>query len=566
MRLCVISILVLLLCPLRGADAPRVLVLANSEDPGSLEVARHYVERRGLGERAIVALPMPLTEEITWTDFVSAIWNPLLQAAVARGDIDAMAMRLADEIGRTKIVASGHRLDALVICRGVPLRVAHDPALFDERSNPLAANAPLRNNEAAVDSELALLAVNGPPIAAFVPNPVFQGAVNSAGGDAALRQVIPVGRLDGPSVADAKALVDRALAAERDGLWGRAYVDIGGPHRQGDEWLEACVPELTALGFETDVDRERETIPAHARLDAPALYFGWYAGGINGPFATPDFRFPPGAIALHIHSFSATTLRSPTRGWTGPLVARGVTATFGNVAEPYLQFTHQPQLLLRALVRGDTLGVAALRSVNALSWKAVLVGDPLYRPFAVTADAQWARRGELPSEAEIYARIRRMRMLAAAGRGEEALALGVAGMRRNPGLPLALTLAGMQLSAGDAAAARRSLGVFGALPRWRAADRPLMMAAAQALQAAGAAEEGMKLVDRLLAEPDLAADFRVATLKQGAAIARAAQDFTRAGRWDAEHERLTAPPPAAAAKTTRPAGGGRQGAGGSPLP
>ncbi len=544
-RLFLILSFILPLCVVRGAEAPRVLVLANRDDPESLEVARHYVERRGLGERAIVALPMPLTEEISWAEFVSAIWNPLLQEATARGDIDAMVMRLTDEVGRTKIVTSGHRLDAIVICRGVPLRVAHDPALFDERSNPLAANTVLRTNEGAVDSELALLAVNGAPIAAFVPNPAFLGATNTGPADAALRQVIPVGRLDGPTAADAKALVDRALAAEREGLWGRAYIDIGGPHRQGDEWLEACVPELTSLGFETEVDRERETIPGHARFDAPALYFGWYAGNLNGPFLAPGFRFPPGAIALHIHSFSATTLRSPTRGWTAPLVARGVTATVGNVAEPYLQFTHQPQLLLRSLARGETLGVAALRSVNALSWKAILVGDPLYRPFAVSAEAQWAKRGELAPEAEVYARIRRMRMLAAAGRGEEALALGVAGMRKNPGLPLALTLAGMQLSAGDAAAARRTLGVFAALPSWRAADRPLVIEAAQTWQAAGTAGEGVKLVERLLAEPNLEATFRLAALKQGAAIARAAQDFTRAGRWDAEHERLTAPPPAA---------------------
>jgi uncharacterized protein (TIGR03790 family) len=531
---------------------PRVLVLANADDPESLEVARHYVERRGLGERAIVALPMPLTEEITWPEFIRAIWNPLLNEAIDRGAIDAIAMRLTDELGRTKIAAAGHRLDALVVCRGVPLRVAHDPALFDERSNPLAANPVLRTNEGAVDSELTLLAQNGAPIAALVPNPVHAaGAAPSL--DDPLRQIIPVGRLDGPTAADAKALVDRALEAERHGLWGRAYVDIGGPHRQGDEWLEGCVPELTALGFETDVDRERDTLGAHARFDAPVLYFGWYAGGINGPFAAPGFRFPPGAIALHIHSFSATTLRSSARGWTGPLVARGVTATVGNVAEPYLQFTHQPHLLLRALMRGEPLGVAALRSVNALSWKAILVGDPLYRPFAVAADAQWERRADLPTEAEPYARIRRMRMLAAAGRGEEALALGAAGMRQNPSLPLALTLAGMQLSAGDAVSARRTLGVFAVMPRWRPADRPLVVAAAQALQAAGAAPEGVKLIERLLGEADLEATFRVATLKQGAALARAANDFTRAGRWDAEHQRMTAPSPPATPASSRPA-------------
>lgn len=526
--------------------APRVLILANLDDGESLKVARYYAEKRGLPESAIVALPMPLTEEITWPQFVTSIWNPLLREAIVRGDVDAMAMNLKDELGRTKIIPAGHKLDALVVCRGVPLRVAHDDAHYDASSNPLTKNPPLRTNEGAVDSELTLLATNCPPIAALLPNPVFS-ANTEAEVEEAVHVVIPVGRLDGVTVDDAKALVDRALAAERDGLAGRAYVDIRGDvsdaYKVGDEWMEACAVELAALGFDTDVDRAGGTIPAYARFDAPVLYFGWYASDINGPFAAPGFRFPPGAIALHIHSFSAKTLRSPTQGWTGPLVAKGVTATVGNVGEPYLEFTHRPNLLLHALAQGKPLGVAALRSINALSWKGIVVGDPLYRPFAVSAEEQWARRDKLSPEAQGYARIRRMNLAAAAGHRDEALAIGLDGMAKSPNLPLALTLAGMQQSAGDAAGARRTLGVFAALPKWRAADRPLIAKAALALRAAEAPGEGVKLYERLLRDSGLPNDFRLEVLKAGAEVARAAQDFTRAGRWDAEYGRLTAPPP-----------------------
>jgi uncharacterized protein (TIGR03790 family) len=531
-----------------AAEKPRVLILANSEDRGSLEVARHYAQRRGLDRDTIVALPMPLTEQITWREFIDTIWNPLLAEAIKREAVDAIAMNLTDETGRTKIVSSGHRLDALVVCRGVPLRVAHDAALFDERTNPLAASQQLRSNEGAVDSELALLAVNCPPIAAFVPNPVFlahaAGVTNAPGTEVpALRMIIPVGRLDGPTVDDAKALVDRALAGERSGLAGRAYLDIGGPHPQGDEWLEGCIPELAKLGFETDADRDRATLPAHARFDAPALYFGWYTGHLNGPFSAPEFRFPPGAIALHIHSFSAETLRSTTRGWAGPMVAKGVTATFGNVAEPYLQFTHQPHVVLRGLLRGEPIGVAALGAVNCLSWKAILIGDPLYRPFARTLDEQWAGREELSAEAQTYVRLRRMRLLVLEGRGAEALELGVEGMWRAPSLPLALSVASLQLGVGQAEAARRTLGVFAGLKRWRPADLPLVLAAARTLRAAEGAAEGVALIERLLEGDRLAKDVRVAVLLEGADLARAALDFTRSGRWDAERERLLAPPP-----------------------
>jgi hypothetical protein len=377
-----------------------------------------------------------------------------------------------------------------------------------------------------------------------VPNPV--NTTDEGAATEALRNIIPVGRLDGPTLEDAKALVDNALIAERDGVAGRAYVDIGGPYKHGDAWLEACVPELVALGFETDLDKAKETLQATARFDAPAFYFGWYSGNMDGPFAEPGFRFRPGAVALHIHSFSAATLRSPTRGWTGPLVARGVTATFGNVGEPYLEFTHRPDLVLKAMMRGDPMGVAALRAIAGLSWKGVLVGDPLYRPFAVSAEKQWEKREALPPETATYACIRRMRLLAAAGQGAEALSAGMAGMRKNPSLPLALTLAAMQLSTGDETAARRTLGVFALLKSWRADDLALVREAARALQATGAAADGVKLLERILADAEISKELRLATLKQGAEMARAAMDFNRSGKWDAEYERLTAPPPAPA--------------------
>ncbi len=531
----------LFLTPVASAALPPVVaILANRDDPESLELARHYAKARGLADTAIIALPMPLTEEISWGEFIVSIWNPFLREAVRRDWLLATLGEEKDTLGRLRIVSSGHRLDALVICRGVPLRIAHDATRYDPASNPLTANPALRINTAAVDSELALLAIANPSVAAVYPNPLFQ---QDRPMSYVLEQIIPVGRLDGPTVDDAKSLVDRALVAERDGIAGRAYLDIGGPHRRGDEWIEACLPELQSLGFETDVDRAPTRFRPFSRFDAPVLYFGWYAGDMDGPFAAPDFRFPPGAIALHIHSFSAATLRSTTRGWTGPLVAKGVTATFGNVTEPYLEFTHQPHLLLRALARGERLGRAALYSVNTLSWQAILVGDPLYRPFAVSSEAQWARRKQLPFDTEAYARIRRMRLLSAAGRGADALALGTAGLAQNPTLPLALTLAGLQHSAGDAPGAVRTLGVFSALRKIRPTDRALALAAARAAEAAGDSKLAYKLASRLLAEPDLPPDFRLLALVAGSDFARTAGQTKDSAGWAIEYAKLTAPPP-----------------------
>ena len=153
-----------------------------------------------------------------------------------------------------------------------------------------------------------------------------------------------------------------------------------------------------------------------------------------------------------------------------------------------------------------------------------------------------------------------MALLASAGKLDEALSTGYDGMVKHPNLALMLTLSGMQLKAGDAAAARRTLGVASTMRTWSAADRVLILSAARALQAADAPGEAVKLVGRLLDERDLPRDLRVEILKSGAELARSAKDFTRAGRWDAEYQRLTAPPAASTASSSgkdKPAVGGK---------
>ena len=298
----------------------------------------------------------------------------------------------------------------------MPLRVAHDKELYAE-SKPLTDAPQFRTNQGAVDAELALVVRSGYPINAYVPNPLFRKDEPTV---VDLNKLVKVSRLDGPGWDTAMALVDRAIEAERRGLIGRAYVDIGGPHAEGDRWLEDVAEQLRRAEWDLSVDRAKETFSLAARFDAPALYFGWYASDVNGPFLRPGFRFPPGAVALHIHSFSATTLNATERHWCGPLVARGAAATFGNVYEPYLSFTHQGHLLVRALLRGDTLGDAGFYSLGAVSWQAVMIGDPLYRPFKVRFAEQWAERATLPDALFPYVILREAKRLEESGQPGQA--------------------------------------------------------------------------------------------------------------------------------------------------
>ena len=510
-----------------GNLAARVVLLANSADPDSLRVARHYAEVRGVPLENIIALKLPLAESITWREFVVTLWEPLLDELLRAKWVDAIPMALTDPVGRRKLAVHGHRIGALVTCRGVPLKIEHDPAL--DLGTALMQRAEFRTNAGAVDSELSLLAQPNYPIAALVPNPLFQ----KENPDALERlQVVRVSRLDGPTVEDALGLVDRAVAAERTGLLGRAYVDSGGIHGAGDRWLEALAIQLESLGWAPAVDRDPATLSATARCDAPVLYFGWYASDLNGPFALPGFRFPPGAIAFHIHSYSAGTLRSTTSGWTGPLVARGVTATVGNVFEPYLEQTHRPDLFFRALARGATLVDAAYFSLPAFSWQAMLIGDPLYRPFAVSWETQLQTLATAPPRLTSYAVLRRVNASVASGRRDEALALARSMQRTVPSLALGLALSRLLSEAGDDDSAANALGFVSLLTTIPTDEWALAREAALQLERLGRPVRAVELWRSLLATESLPSELRVTWLPEARRAAQTALDLTQAIAWE----------------------------------
>jgi hypothetical protein len=88
----------------------RVLVLANSDDPDSLRIARHYAEARGVPAANLIALKLPLAESITWREFVATLWQPLLDRLVATGWVDAIPMATTDAVGRVKYAPHRHRI------------------------------------------------------------------------------------------------------------------------------------------------------------------------------------------------------------------------------------------------------------------------------------------------------------------------------------------------------------------------------------------------------------------------------------------------------------------------
>jgi uncharacterized protein (TIGR03790 family) len=383
-----LEILLLGLLPaVARAGGDEVVVIYNSRMPESLAVAQHYAAVRQVPTNHLFGFALTTNEVITRADFTDFLQKPLAEQLERRG---------LWKFGKAEIAAnpnqSAHTEDRVVeakfryavLCYGVPLKIAPSSELevVIEKLTP----DKFRVNEAAVDSELAWLPLlkMKVPLTGFLPN-LFYTCTNRAL-LSPQNGLLLVSRLDGPTPEIAKGLVDKAVEAEKNGLWGRAYFDARGlqtndSYYLGDQWMMTSAAIAHQAGFEVATDTNDATWSAAYPMSHIAIYAGWYVGDANGPFTLPKVEFMPGAFAYHLYSFSANTLRSTTSAWCGPLLAKGATCTMGCVYEPYLQFTPNIAFFLQAFCNGYTFGEAAWTSQNVLSWMTTVIGDPLYQPF-----------------------------------------------------------------------------------------------------------------------------------------------------------------------------------------
>jgi uncharacterized protein (TIGR03790 family) len=358
-----------------------VLLIYNSAVPASKQIAMHYAKKRHVPESQILSFDLPETETISGEDYKKRLQDPLWEELKKR---ELFTFHGAESQPSNKVDIAQSKIRYAVLCYGVPVKITADPMLDEPGLDKTPVE--LRRNEASVDSELAALPALDLKLKLAGPtsNPIFSTTnsawINPTNG------VLMVARLDGPTPEIALALVDKALEAETNGLWGRAYFDsrglTNGAYLVGDQWMKEGAEITRGYGYDTIIDHAEPTFPSSFPMPEIAFYFGWYAQDISGPFLSGLAEFRPGAIAYHLHSFSARQLRTATSGWAGPLLARGATATMGSTEEPYLQMTPDiPIFLHRLIYLGFTFGEAAYASQRALSWQITVVGDPLYRPF-----------------------------------------------------------------------------------------------------------------------------------------------------------------------------------------
>lgn len=362
----------------------RVLVIHNSNVPESLDVANHYRARRGISSANLLGISFNNDQEISWSEYLS------VKSAV-RDKLNALgkrwilyivfSYRTPYRIGDVPTNTTNYSCSSDPRCnRGTSLDqfiadVWDETGIFDARAGVERQSG---------NSYYAPSQSKANQYQPFISLADFRSQNTSS-------TTYSVWRLDGPTADIARGLVDKAIAAETNGLQGVAYFDknVGGMYPQPDEtggtlrgnWdIYRAAEFAREAGFsvhEDNFEQQFGTAPARLRADNAALYAGLYNFGQYND----AFTWNTGAIGFDFNSDAAAGFRYGTR-WSGGALQRGITITGGAIDEPQAPLFFKFDGIFRNLFEGANVGDAVLRNTPALKWRLVNIGDPLYRPFA----------------------------------------------------------------------------------------------------------------------------------------------------------------------------------------
>jgi uncharacterized protein (TIGR03790 family) len=344
-------------------DGDSVLLLTNRKNKDSGAIAEHYSELRSVPKKQILALTCSEKEEISRAEFDESIAKPL-----------------------RAYLKENPQILIVIPCYGVPLKIKDQ----DPKDNAaIKAGYFGGRDNASVDGEIALFRRTGHKLPAAIQNPVFNKSTAINKDD----KILIVCRLDGPTPELANRLVDKAILAEALGPKGQSFLDTRGPNLKGgykvrDDIMVQVARSWKKLGLAFDHDVKPAVLDLSTRSDT-LHYYGWYAGSQKPKKAV---RFRTGSIAIHLHSFSASTIRRPNKNWVGPLLSWNATASYGTVYEPLTVGFPYEQVFWDRLAQGWSFGQAGQCANKLLSWQAVFVGDPLYTPYPKSSNHEATRK------------------------------------------------------------------------------------------------------------------------------------------------------------------------------
>lgn len=371
------AVLILLLAAQLGRvdvavdPATQVVVLVNEAVPDSVAIGEHYARRRGIPASQILRVRTSAEEIVSWPEFREQILGPFTEFVRARPEVIYAA-----------------------VCYGVPVKTREENPDNDAPGEDTVSKMVTNRDYGAVDRELELARIDH-DVEGWIRSDHFgkDAPITSAA------KIVMVCRLDGPTPAAARALIDNALYGEAMGIEGKHYLDTRGLKEGGYQELDDAMRRIADVFAAVEmplVHEDTDEVVDLSTMEDLAHYWGWYTGSIK---AERPFTFRRGAVGAHLHSFSASAFRSDTRTWTGPLVARGITGTCGTVYEPLGSGFPDGALFFERFLAGYPFAQAMTFANMFTSWQAIFVGDPLYAPYSKSARERQERNREALAKA-----------------------------------------------------------------------------------------------------------------------------------------------------------------------
>lgn len=338
-----------------------ILVLANKNAAKSVDLAKYYMDRRGIPKKNLLQLWVNEKEWCEREDYEKRVAAPVRE-------------HLKEKDPKREI-------RCILVLYGFPLKVAP----------PRMTGSEKEDQAAALDSEISLVLLENYGLSGWIPNPFFAGY--KAKDLARNREkVMIVSRVDGPTEDTVKRVIDESMETEKKGLTGKAYFDARWPRPSEeknnktdvgygfyDRSIHRAADLVKKSGRMPVVVNDREELFQPGECPDAALYCGWYSLAQY----VDAFKWRPGSVGYHIASSECRTLKQrESQVWCKRMLEEGIAATLGPVGEPYVQAFPIPEMFFEFLLDGSwTLAECYALSQPFWSWQLVLIGDPLYRPF-----------------------------------------------------------------------------------------------------------------------------------------------------------------------------------------
>ncbi len=311
-------------------DSPpdHVLVIENTNSPTSIQIAKYYMEKRGVKKVLQVSCPDSsldaASETLEFAVFQESIEKPLRE-----------------------YLSKDTKIDYIVLNKGIPIRLSGAPIGF-------------ANSRPSLDSYLAALDYfdKSDTLKVVIDEGGYTGKCfvnrfwnSSERFSHAKHGGYLVTRLDGFTAASALALVDSSIAGEKTKPTGT-------------------------------IDRTETFVGSKQGLMG---YASW--GSNDAKFATENYqsiRFAPGAIAETAVSTSGRTFLPSAGGQSliAELIEARVTGAKGYCDEPFLPAIASPTILFDRYSRGWNLAESFYAASRFVGWEDIVIGDPLSAPYA----------------------------------------------------------------------------------------------------------------------------------------------------------------------------------------